>query len=270
MRKNMEKPVDQNRRQRVATTALSAAWLINAALLFAAFAWTYFDGRSLQAMDFLRIPFGFDAEHFESNSSSGGTILTDTSVASAILAAALVSCTMLAILVGLFLGPPRFRTTRAWLVFMALACGWLGFMAGWPEVYWRGQQRRMKAVLAPAEKIARYLEANWPTDDGDLPGIGPYLAYPKGGPTTLLPLKQIAFPNTTLRFSAIERTNDDALRFELAGSEAGAWLERRPVDDVPVAFLSGLDTNYRVVRKQRLAPRWYLVRYRSAAGGSTL
>jgi hypothetical protein len=143
-------------------------------------------------------------------------------------------------------------------------------LIAWPEIYWAGQQRRMMSVLAPVEAMARSLEVNWPREDGDLPGIGPYLAYPKGGPTTILPLRWITFPGTSLRFTAIERTNDGAIRFELAGAEAGAWLEWRPRDDSPRSFHSGLETNYYVTRGQRLSPRWYLVRYRASPDESTL
>jgi hypothetical protein len=95
--------------------------------------------------------------------------------------------------------------------------------------------------------------------------VGPYLAYPKGGPTTILPLHWITFPDTSLRFSAIERTADGAIRFQLAGSEAGAWLEWRADDRAPMPFKSGLDMHYNVGRQQRLAPRWFLVRYRPGA-----
>jgi hypothetical protein len=98
-----------------------------------------------------------------------------------------------------------------------------------------------------------------------MPGVGPFLAYPKGDPTTVLPLRQITFPDTALRFAAIERTRDGAIRFELAGDEAGAWLERRAVDRPPGPFKSGLDMNYNVSRTARLAPHWFLVRYYLAA-----
>jgi hypothetical protein len=101
-----------------------------------------------------------------------------------------------------------------------------------------------------------------------MPGIGPYLAYPKGGPTLVLPLKWITFPETDLRFSAVERSSDDVIRFELAGNEAGAWLEWRADDRPPQPFKSGLEMHYNVSRHERLAPHWYLVRYRLAPIGS--
>jgi hypothetical protein len=83
-------------------------------------------------------------------------------------------------------------------LFLTLASGWLGYGVSWQEVYWRGQQWRLKPVLAQAESLAKHLASNWPKEDGDLPQVGPYLAYPKGGPTTILPLHWITFPNTSL------------------------------------------------------------------------
>lgn len=245
-------------RQRIALWALWSAWVLSAVLLFAAFAWTYFDGRSLQALEVLRSSLGLESG--VSITSSGR--IRSPGVALAITAALVAVLSMLTLVIGLFAGPHRFRTMRAWLVFMALACGWLGFIAGYPEVYWHGQQRRVKAILQPANELVLYLHANWPTEDGDMTGIGPYLAYPQGKPTTIQPLRWATFPATKLRYSAIEGTDDGAIRFELSGSEAGAWLEWRPDEREPASFVSGLESSYTIVRKQRLAPNWFLVRYR--------
>jgi hypothetical protein len=188
-------------------------------------------------------------------------------VAKAVTIATVVACTLFAMLCGLFIGERRYRSTRAWLAFMTLACGWLGFLVTWPDVYWLGQQRRMAAALQPVERLAQELSQNWPTEDGNLAGIGPYLAYPKGGPTTLLPLRWITFPGSALGFSAIERTADGVIRFELAGDEVGAWLEWRSDDRPPQPFKSGLEVDYNVAREARLAPRWFLVRYKPVALG---
>jgi hypothetical protein len=231
-------------------------------LLIAAFAWTFLDGRSLQAMDFLRFVSGFKVHHVESMMLSGG--VWNTISTTAICAALLAISTFATMFISLFAGSRRFRLTRSWLLFTALACGWLGFLVGWPEVYWNGQQRRMRAVLIPAEELARHLDANWPAEDGNLTGVGPFLAYPIGDPTTLLPLQWAGFPKTRLRFAAIERTNEGALRFELSGSELGAWLEWHPDGREPATFVSGLDSTYTIIRQQRLAPNWFVVRYRAS------
>jgi hypothetical protein len=92
--------------------------------------------------------------------------------------------------------------------------------------------------------------------------------YPSSAPTALLPLSGPVFPSTTMPFSAVERTGDDAMRFELAGSEVGAWLEWRRDSSEPQAFVGGLETHYEVARFARLAPHWFLVRYRANLAAS--
>lgn len=251
--------------QRLAHWALSLAWIINVALLIAAFAWTYFDGRALHAMDALRGQFGFRPQHLDSIAAASGR--SKLSVQTAMVFGAVLGGSFAAMFIGLVIGRRRFRTTRAWLLFMTLACGWLGFIACWPEVYWKGQQRRVAADLVAAESLAKYLHSNWPSEDGNLDGVGPFLAYPQGDPTTVLPLKATNFPNTVLGFSAVERSTDGVIRFELTGDEAGAWLEWRADDRPPRAFKNGLEMYYNVSRHQRLATHWYLVRYRQVVLG---
>jgi hypothetical protein len=238
---------------------LSLAWTTSFLLLATAFIWTFCDGRSRDALSFVQSAVsGAPVDSSLGSSDVGWLRPRSLAVAGGIT---VVVGTTLLIAAGLLRGPRKFRGMSAWLSFLTLASGWLGYAVGWQDVYWRGQQWRLKPILADAESLARHLEANWPTEDGDLPQVGPYLAYPKGGPTTILPLHWITFPNTSLRFSAIERTADGAIRFELAGSEAGAWLEWRADDRAPMPFKSGLDMHYNVGRQQRLVPRWFLVRY---------
>jgi hypothetical protein len=122
----------------------------------------------------------------------------------------------------------------------------------------------MKAVLPAADAMAHTLQAGWPTADTSLPDIGPFMAYPVDGPTALLPLSDAKFPKTGLRFSAVERTGDDVLRFELTGAEWGAWLEWRGDGSEPRSFVGGLDSEYVVVQSARLSSDWFLVRYRAA------
>jgi hypothetical protein len=141
--------------------------------------------------------------------------------------------------------------------------GWLGLVVGWPEVYWHGQLTRVAAALPQIDKMATKLAANWPRSDGELTQIGSFLAYPKSDPRSLLLLGIAIIPGTDLQFSAVERSADGTIRFELSGRETGAWVELRNDDNDPQAFVGGLETSYRVARWQRLSARWFLVRYRS-------
>ena len=143
-----------------------------------------------------------------------------------------------------------------------------GVRDDWPAVCWIGQQHRVGRLVSAAESTVSGLKSNWPTMDGELPEVGPFLAYPSSAPTALLPLSEAAFPNTRVPFSAVERTGDEAMRFELAGSEVGAWLEWRADASEPQSFVGGLETHYDVERFAGIAPHWFLVRYRANLAAS--
>jgi hypothetical protein len=237
------------------------AWGINLALLLAAFLWIYCDGRSLQYVETLFRKIGSGellsaADIGNPRFLSGGRVL--------LMGLVLVVGTLIATFVSLLVGPPRFRTLRWWLVFVGLVSGWLGLWAGWPEIYWRGQQRRVGAGLDAVATLARNLQSNWPRDDGEIAGLGAFLAYPKDAPATLLFLGEAVVPNSALRISAVERTGNGILRFELTSGETGAWLEWRLDGGPPNSFVGGLETSYTAGRYRQLAPNWFLVRYRAA------
>jgi hypothetical protein len=118
-------------------------------------------------------------------------------------------------------------------------------------------------VLPAAQTLVESLRLQWPKVESDLPALGPFLAYPLSAPTALLPLRNVTFPKNALRFSAVERSGDEAMRFELAGAETGAWLEWRGDGREPRAFVGGLDTKYELTKVAPLAPDWFLVRYRA-------
>ncbi len=252
--------------RRLGHWTLALAWIVNALLLVSAFVWVYSDGQSRTMMERLIRKASFQesislARVYDSLQSGEAIFFLAFATAIALL-------TLFAAFGGLFIGGSRFRSVRTWLLFTALVAGWLGFISSWQDVYWHGQQRRVAPVLAEAEKLARYLDAHWPTEDGELEGAGPFLAYPKGAPTILLPLRWITFPDTSLRFSAVDNSIDGTIRFELAGDETGAWLEWRRDEREPTEFTGGLETRYTIGRKQQLAPHWYLVRYDVATIGS--
>lgn len=237
------------------------AWLVNVALLIGAFAWIFGSGQSLRTIELLHGKYELGGVGTDVTIRDPSRLSWDTTVVS--VGAGVAAVTQLVMFGSLFLGPRRFRTTRLWLVFTAVTCGWLGLLVSWQDIYWWGQRYRVKSDLAPIAELARKLNADWPVEDGEYPGLGMYLAYPKGAPRTMLLLGDATFPQSTLRVSSIERTADGAIRFELSGKERGAWLEWRADDSAPESFVGGLESDYRVARYERIAPEWFLVRYRT-------
>jgi hypothetical protein len=241
---------------------ISASWAINAVLLVAAFGWIFFYGESRETIALI-------VRAVAPAGSTSTVVIRDPSrlgmgVSAGLVAIAFVLCTSLAMLASLFLGRGRLRTTRTWLIFTAIICGWLGLIVSWPAIYWFGQQRRIEAVLPAARSLVESLRDHWPKVDSYLPELGPFLAYPISAPSVLLPLRSVTFAKTETPFSAVERSGDEAMRFELSGVEAGAWLEWRGRGDEPRSFVGGLDTKYELTKVARLAPEWFLVRYRAA------
>ncbi|WP_145106621.1 hypothetical protein [Botrimarina mediterranea] len=173
----------------------------------------------------------------------------------------LAAATLLATAWGLLRGSPRQRSIAGYLTFTALVGGWLALVTGWEAVYDWGQARRVLADLPAFEAVAQRLDADWPTDDGTAEGFGPFMAYPKGRPTCLLLLGQAKPPGGSLQVSAVERS-DGAVRFELSGAERPAWVVWRAEDAPAAAFASGLGGEYAVASQRRLAPHWWLVRYK--------
>jgi hypothetical protein len=244
----------------MARVAVGGAWLANIGLLIVAAVWIFGCGESRGVVELLKYELGHAAPQ---------VVVRDPSrigvgVKVALAAGGIAACAWVVMLGSLFGGSVRFRALRVWFVLMGVTCGWLGLVVGWQSVYWFGQQQRMKAVVPAATELVEKLKINWPSADSALPSIGPFLAYPLNGPTALLPLSEATFPKSGARFSAVERTGDGVMRFELAGSEAGAWLEWRGDGSEPAAFVGGLSTEYVVAQVARLAPEWFLVRYRAA------
>lgn len=254
--------LQMSRWRKYANFLISVSWAVNTALLVAAFGWVFFFGESRESIE-LMLRAVLPAW------STSTVVIRDPSrlgmgVSVGLVAIAFVLATCLLMLASLFLGHGQLRTTRTWLIFTAIVCGWLGLAVGWPAVYWSGQQRRLAAILPAAGTVVGSLREHWPTSDSDSPELGPFLAYPISMPTALLPLRSVTFPKTDIPFSAVERTGDEAVRFELSGAEAGAWLEWRRKNTRPQSFVGGLDTKYSLAEFAQLAPEWFLVRYRAA------
>lgn len=161
---------------------------------------------------------------------------------------------------GLIAGSGQHRNVRSWLLVTLLVAGWLTLFVTWPELVWRGQVWRLRGSLAEFDRLADKLLTAWPANDGDLEGLGPFMAYPIGKPRTLMFMTTPRVPGTSIELKVIERGENDTLHFQLAGNEEGVWLVREASDE-PQAFFSGLDGEYIPVQFRHVKPGWFIVRY---------
>ena len=148
-----------------------------------------------------------------------------------------------------------------WLLVALLVAAWLTLFASWPELAWRGQVVRLRNNLDGLMQLAESLRSDWPATDGERQGLGPFMAYPIGRPTMLMMLTTPNVPGTRASIASVERSDEGALRFELAGDEPGVWLEWHPADKAPQSFVGGLLDEHRIECSERLGLGWYLVRY---------
>jgi hypothetical protein len=237
-----------------------AYWIANLAALCVLTAWIWRDGR-----------FAETAVKFTANVQSllafNGTVITREPIIAQrfwLLNALAVVATLSAvgIFTGLFLGPPAHRRVRSWFAVTLLAVMWLTLWTTWPNLLWRGQAFRLRGELADFQKVASSLDKGWPTNDGERAELGPFLAYPMSKPQVLMLLSNAYVPGTNMSFSLIERSDQGALRFELAGDELGAWLEWHPAHDMPIGFVGGLSERHELDRFTPLGNDWFLVRYK--------
>ena len=168
---------------------------------------------------------------------------------------------LLGILVNLFVGPPWHRTLKVWLAYLALVSAWCGLAVSWDSLYWYGQTQRIRTQICAYEPVARLLRTNWPEEDGSHALLNSYRVYAQGDSHTLMPPAAVTPPGARVPYVSIVRSDRRALRFQLAGSETGAWLEWHPQESSPESFESGVYSHRELIRQRELIPDWYLVRY---------
>ncbi len=164
------------------------------------------------------------------------------------------------IFLGLFFSDTRQRGLRSWLALTGLVAIWLMLGLGWRDLRWRGQVHRARPNVETFSELVTSLEQSWPTIDGETPELGPFQAYPIAKPKMLLLFSQQRLPGATAPISAINRSENGALRFQLGGAETGTWLEWHP-HDAPSDFVSGLDQKFVLERATAVGDNWYLVKY---------
>lgn len=243
------------------TLGLFVCWAISVGGLVTLFAWMILDPHFADAAAWVN----YDLNSILPN---GHAILPDVArddsigrqrLLEAMVAAWLLS--NLSILIGLFFGPIRHRRLSSWLGVITVSCAAIALMMAWSDVLWFGREFRVSQRIDSLEPTAKQLQNEWPLVDGDLPGVGPFSAYPYGRATCLLRLTQPDDRSSELTYQSIERSPAGGLRFQLGGAERGAWLEWHPRGERPDSFRGGLAARYQLDRATHLRDGWYLTRY---------
>ncbi|WP_425400502.1 hypothetical protein [Aeoliella sp.] len=238
--------------QRIASALCTAAWLANLALLVGVAWWIASDAASLRTLE----------AAWRSASSSRSSVLPQLPDSTSMqLLAAGVMGTGLMMLASVLVGPRSFRTVRSWLLLVAVIAMWTSLGIARGDLYWLGQQHRLASELPALNQLVDHLRTDWPEDETGTEVLGPYLAYPKPNPTTLLLATNAPLAGSKLTISAVERSPAGSICLELAQEESPAWIEWRPARDDPSSFISGLETRYEVDEFAEIAPHWFLVRY---------
>lgn len=167
----------------------------------------------------------------------------------------------IAILLSLFWGPISHRRMLGFLGFVTFFALSIGLLVAWKDVVWQGERLRVARELRQIEQIAGRLDKQWPLVDGNRPGLGPFSAYPYGQATVLMRLHQPDPATERLLFTAVERAENGALRFRLAGVDRGYWLEKHPEGSSPSSFQGGLEEHYELRRSSHVKDDWYLAQY---------
>lgn len=154
-------------------------------------------------------------------------------------------------------------TVRSLLFLTAMVGCWGGLLISYESIAWQGKRFRSLDRVSAMDKLAIRLDDDWPAEDGEIDGLGPYMAYPFGKPTVLLLLTPYPLDRTDTVISAIERSTDGALRFQLGGVDGGDWIEWHGNQTRPTSFTGGLSERFNVSQYVPLREDWYLVRYNS-------
>lgn len=175
-----------------------------------------------------------------------------------------------AIIAVTLFGHASARSLRSWIAVTTMCCVWLAALVNWPTLAHFGKRHRLQKHVASFEPIAQALQESWPANDGTRSDIGAFMAYPAGQPSVLILLTLPSLSNTDASLVAIEKGQQQQLRFELAGSEHGDWLEWHPEGTVPASFIGGLRETYQLERFSKIRDNWYLAAYRPLTKGFSL
>lgn len=243
-------------------------WGLQFASLLALSAWAAADPLFLPMLDaahgWLTAP-DFDYSHWTRTLGNGRPI--------ALLCVMSIACaSMICILGGMLLlsSVPKksstLRSVSAWLILTATFALWCGLVVHVETIAWHGKRFRIASQVDTLERIAGQLRDAFPTEDGELPHLGPFMAYPFGRPSTLIllqspPVNNHSRRNQSLYISAVERTDSGAILLQLSGTDGGDWAEWHPPSSRPQSFIGGLGDRHTFASSYSIGCGWHLVRY---------
>lgn len=164
---------------------------------------------------------------------------------------------------------PRHRSIRQLLAITTVIALWLSLSHHHGSIAWQGKRVRFAMRVHELENIAAPLRTDWPEGDSDLPGIGPFMAYPFGCPKTLVLLQAPRITSQSVYISAIERCAGGAIKLQLTGTDGGDWAEWHPPSSHPSSFTGGLGDPHELCTATAIGHGWYLVRYNDRQNTST-
>lgn len=177
----------------------------------------------------------------------------------------LIACsTLVCIVLGMLRRSERasaFRSTKAWLKLTTAAALWCGFIANAEAIAWQGKRIRIASEVETLERLASQLRDSYPTVDGELPYLGPFMAYPFGQPSALILLQTPPLNSRSICVSAVQRTDAGAILLQLSGVDGGVWAEWHPPRSYPQSFVGGLGDRYTFETSHSIGRGWHLVRY---------
>lgn len=161
---------------------------------------------------------------------------------------------------GLFLSSTQQRSLRNLFVLTTMIALAMTLFTSWTRISWEGRRYHMKQRIESLQAVCDSLQRAWPKNDMDHELLGPLMAYPQWNPSTLILLTPMPIDD---RFSiaAIDRSEQDILRFELSSGYETIWLEHRIDSSLDAEFTNGIEQSFKRQHFVALSPNWYLVRY---------
>lgn len=250
-------------------------WMVHLATLLAATVWSMLDLRFGTTLDVFNLPVLI-------SSATSGSVNDDIAASpmgtfagaadqvglvrtiAFFLVVMIASATLLALCLRLLIRRQlHSRSITTLLSVCAVTALWCSAIVNQEALAWHGSRLCIAAQFSDLESIADPLRHDWPESDGDLDGVGPFMAYPFGRPTTLILLHSRPILGDQLCIAAVERCQQGAVKLQLDGTGHDDWAEWHPRGSQPESFVGGLGDPHQLESTATLGRGWHLVRYRA-------